>query len=322
MPVMKILKKLFSRHRTPDANLARPLHALHQESTVAESPFRKLSQLATGPAANAQPVFAYGDEDLFVLNQYERASVATVALYFYRDRVLIVRNPADKGLSLMLRYGSAKEGWQPIVGDWNNDGVPTVGFYSASDASFSLWNSLDGGRPDVLFPFGVADAGWLPLSGDWDGDGVDTVGLYDPKTSLFYLKNRLEGGSADALFPFGVADAGWIPLSGDWDGDGVDTVGLYDPATGTFYLKNKLEGGRADREFQLIANGRNCIPLVGDWDEDGVDTVGLYVPSTGTFHLTNNPAGGKAETVFRFGPRPIRGKCLPFGLQWTHFREK
>jgi hypothetical protein len=160
-------------------------------------------------------------------------------------------------------YGPAGGGWVPMAGDWNGDGIDTVGLYSPATSTFYLRNVHAGGAADITFGYGPAGGGWVPLAGDWNGDGVDTVGLYNPATSTFYLRNVHAGGAADITFGYGPAGGGWVPLVGDWNGDGVDTVGLYNPATGTFYLRNVHAGGAADITFAYGASGLK--PLAGAW---------------------------------------------------------
>jgi len=58
----------------------------------------------------------------------------------------------------------------PVVGDWNGDGIDTVGIYRHyplwGGAQFALSNSLSG-PPEVVFNYGKD--GDIPVVGDWDG---------------------------------------------------------------------------------------------------------------------------------------------------------
>ncbi|HQR36935.1 MAG TPA: hypothetical protein PLF26_00925 [Blastocatellia bacterium] len=56
----------------------------------------------------------------------------------------------------------------PIVGDWNGDGVDTVGVYITGTGTFFLRNSNSPGPADLAFTFGAG--GGIPLSGDWNGN--------------------------------------------------------------------------------------------------------------------------------------------------------
>ena len=75
----------------------------------------------------------------------------------------------------------------PIVGDWNGDGVDTIGVYIDANAVFRLRNSNSAGATDIIFIFGnpYMDV----ITGDWNGDGIDTIGSSDICTSYFRLRN-------------------------------------------------------------------------------------------------------------------------------------
>jgi hypothetical protein len=217
-------------------------------------------------------------------------------------------------------FGNA--GWQPVVGDWNNDGVRTLGAYNGATAQFYLASS-NGADPAVTYVvYGPAGAGWVPLSGDWNGSaqglGDDTIGLYDPANSTFYLRDSNTTGYADYTFVYGSAGQNYIPLSGDWNGDGRDGVGLYHAASRTFFLKNALTTGYADYTYTIPLDG-TLVPVVGDWDGNGTDTVGvLRTPPSGgptMAHLWNGPPDGAAASVFTVAP-PADPSWWAFAGRW------
>jgi hypothetical protein len=51
-----------------------------------------------------------------------------------------------------------------VAGDWNGDGVDTVGVYR--NGVFFLRNSNTSGFADLVFAFGIP--GDQPIAGDWD----------------------------------------------------------------------------------------------------------------------------------------------------------
>ena len=63
----------------------------------------------------------------------------------------------------MFAYGLS--GDQPLIGDWNNDGIDTVGVYRNN--TFYLRNTNTAGIADLAF--GLGNPGDLPVAGDWDG---------------------------------------------------------------------------------------------------------------------------------------------------------
>ncbi len=204
-------------------------------STLAATPF------SFGPA-NAGWQSLVGD--------FDSDAVDTIGLYDPSGAGFYLKNvnanpPSDPGADVAFTFGPRGDrGWQPLVGDWDGDGVDTVGLYDPAVGGFHLRASSDPNDSALAvsaFTFGPRNnAGWIAIAGDWDGDGVDTVGLYDPTTAGFHLRATNDLGNkslAATPFRFGPANAGWQPLVGDWDGDGGDTVGLYDPAAAGFHLR-------------------------------------------------------------------------------------
>src|SRR5205807_911992 len=121
---------------------------------------------------------------------------ATIGIY--NSPAFFLRNSNDGGIAdISFTFGPAGLGLIPIVGDWNGDGVDTVGLYDPAHAAFFLRNSNNGGVADITFTFGPANMGFIPIVGDWDKDGVDTIGVYDPMHAGFFLRNTNTGGIAD-----------------------------------------------------------------------------------------------------------------------------
>jgi hypothetical protein len=185
-------------------------------------------------------------------------------------------------------------------GDWDGDGVETLGLYRRSDGFVYLRNSNTEGIADITFFFG--NPGDLPVSGDFDGDGFDTVSIFRPSEQRFYIINKLGsngGGLGVAEFDYQYGHVGDVPFVGDFDGDGTDTIGLHRPASGDVFIKNTLAGGFADLSF-IFGNPKDKM-IAGDWNGDGVDTVAVYRPSYGVFYVKNSHGGGFADGTFDVG---------------------
>ncbi len=188
--------------------------------------------------------------------------------------------------------------WHPLSGDWNGDGIDTIGAYNSATATFFLTDSLGTGVASYpAFNYGLP--GWIPLAGDWNGDGVDTIGVYNPATATFFLRNQNSTGVADvAAFNYGMPN--WTPLAGDWQGQGLDTVGVFNPDTATYFLRQTNSSGTADIAPFNYGNP-GWQPLMGDWNNDGVDSVGVVNTAGATFYLRNSNNAGGAEHVFYHG---------------------
>ncbi|HAX81149.1 MAG TPA: hypothetical protein DCY40_01085 [Actinobacteria bacterium] len=184
----------------------------------------------------------------------------------------------------------------PFSGDWDCDGITSLGLYRVSAGFLFLRNSNSFGVADIDIYYGLP--GDRPIAGDWDGDGCESIGIYRPSNQRFYLRNENTFGVADVDFLFGIP--GDQPLAGDWDGDGIDTVGVYRPSNRTVYLTNSPTGGSADIVYLYDAAQLTDKVIVGDWNGDGMDTVGLYRPATATFYLRDDYLGG-ADYIFVFG---------------------
>lgn len=234
----------------------------------------------------------------------------TIGAFNPTTHTYFLRNSNDSGNADVAPFNLLDgAGAIPISGDWNGDGIDTVGLYSPNATEFRLINENDDDDVvEVIFKFGVP--GWLPIAGDWNGDGVDSVGLYDPVTSEFHLRASNAAGSAPVTsFNFGMP--GWKPVVGDWDGNGTETVGLYNPATASFFLRNSHDTGVAD--MPAFNYGLpNWIPLAGDWNSDGIDTIGVHNALTATYFLRNANNSGVADIpAFNYGiPNwiPLAGK--------------
>lgn len=289
------------------------------EEKQRHSAFSSLSSESGDATSKAPPVVRYGNEDIFVFDKCTSTSIATVGIYLYHSGILWIRNPLEEGKDFALQYRFAMPDWQLLLGDWTGSGLETLGFYNPTMGMFMLWNTLDGGEPDKIFPFGPRKAGLIALSGDWDGDGIDTIGLYDAQEGKFILKNSNQGGSADRRLSVATPDPAYIPVVGDWTGEGCDKVGLYQRSKGVFLLKEQLNHGHQATEFKFSPHRPDWLPVVGDWNGDGRETIGLFDPENGTFYLATQPFQSREKTVLNFVHRVPDGPCIPFGIRWTNF---
>ncbi len=186
------------------------------------------------------------------------------------------------------------EGKKPLVGDWNGDGVDTLGSYDPATRTFALRDKND--EPaNITMKFG--NTGDMPVVGDWNGDGRDTIGVWRPSSHVFYLNNEHTNNITDIQFVYG-AD-GMVPLVGDWNGDGVDTIGMYSGADIMFYIRNSNSGGGNSYEIRYGSVGDQ--PVVGDWNGDSTDSIGVWRPSTHVYYLNNEHANNTADLAFAYG---------------------
>ncbi|GMR02887.1 MAG: hypothetical protein BMS9Abin20_1240 [Acidimicrobiia bacterium] len=223
-----------------------------------------------------------------------------------------VQDPRTGIWSLRIHDGSTKQFYYgdpndiPFIGDWNGDGIETVGLYRKSVGFLFLRYTNTQGVADVDIYYGIP--GDIPIAGDWNGDGVDTVGIYRPSEARFYLRNTNTQGIADVDLQFG--EVGDVPIAGDWDGDGIDTVGVYRPSTKMVYLTDSISDGTISVSFEYVGAEAGDRVIAGDWDNDGSDTLGVFRPSTSTFYLRDTFTQQSANISFSLGSswmNPIAG---------------
>ena len=168
----------------------------------------------------------------------------------------------------------------PIMGDWNCDGLNTVGTFERG--TFRLNDQNDSSDPEHTFVFG--DPRGFAVAGDFDGNCYDDVAVY--RAGLWQVHYLGPGAPPDATFTLSApfATGTWpntVPVAGDWDGDGIDGIGTYDLATATWVLKNTAGPGGPDIGPFVFGTPGGSYPVVGDWNGDGFDTPG-YRSLTGT----------------------------------------
>jgi subtilisin family serine protease len=113
-------------------------------------------------------------------------------------RVFIINELGQDGQGLGAAdfdFYFGNPGDTPFIGDFDGDGIDTIGLYRESTGFVYLTNTLASGNADLSFFFG--NPGDQVLAGDWDGDGDDTVGVYRPSTGNLYVNLENTNGAAD-----------------------------------------------------------------------------------------------------------------------------
>lgn len=234
--------------RPSTSNPARP-------ATVSGTTWRLRNSLSGGAADSAYQLGIEGDVPL--MGDWTGAGVETAAtvrgmrhgIAGSGELTWYIRTVEGSGQpDNVFAYG--KPGDVPIAGDWNGDGVTTVGVVRGN--RWILRNSNSPGPTDITFTFG--DPGDVPVVGRWTDAGIDLPGVV--RGSQWLLKTQLAGGSPDVVFDFGSAAA--LPVVGDWNNSGRDLPGRYDG--GTWELRHSLTAGPADQRYSF--GGAGDVPLV------------------------------------------------------------
>ena len=101
----------------------------------------------------------------------------------------------------------------PVAGDWDGDGIDTIGVFRPSVGQFFLTNST-AASPTIDANFFFGNNGDLPFAGDFNGDGIDTISVWRQSTTEFFISND----NVNFLQPFLFGAATDQPIAGDWDG--------------------------------------------------------------------------------------------------------
>ncbi|MEX2175853.1 MAG: SdrD B-like domain-containing protein [Pirellulaceae bacterium] len=133
----------------------------------------------------------------------------------------------------VFRFGGSTD--VPIAGDWNGDGIRSVGIFHNGKWHFDMDGDGRWSAGDQTAHFG--QQGDIPVVGDFNGDGIEEIGIYRAGKWFIDTNGNRQIDSADRQIELGsAADK---PVVGDWNGDGADEPGLYREETAP---RDELEG--------------------------------------------------------------------------------
>ena len=149
------------------------------------------------------------------------------------DTVSIYR-PAEARMYIINKLGSndgglgaadhsflfGNQGDKPFVGDFDGNGVDTIGLHRESTGFVYFRNANSSGNAHDQFFFGDPQDRFV--AGDWIAAGEDYPGVYRPSNRTVYLRYANTQGNADEQYQWG--SSGYIPVAGMF-GD-VDTPSL------------------------------------------------------------------------------------------------
>ncbi len=241
--------------------------------------------------------------------------IDTFGIYRPSNQTYYLRNSnTTGGPDITVQYGYLCSGnpcTYPIVGDWNGDGIDTIGLYDQTTGVFLLRDANVPGAPNYSFVLGNPND--QPMAGRWTSDMAhDGAGVFRPSNGILYLKKNLTTGFSDYFAVMG--NPGDVGLAGDWNGDGLDSVGVYRPSQSHFYMTNNNQPSGitfSDLDF-LYGDGSQDKPFVGDWTGDGISRPGVF--RNGFVMLRNSLTGGAPDLIFLFGgatgDMPLAGKWV------------
>jgi hypothetical protein len=229
----------------------------------------------------------------------------------YKNGTFYLRNSNTSGpADITVNYGGDPSDL-PVTGDWNGDGVDTIGIYRSSSGVYSLSDSNI--TPTTSYTLVFGNPGDTPFAGRWTVSMThDGVGVYRNSNGILYQKEALTTGFSDYFAIFG--NPGDKGFAGDWNGDGLDSIGVYRSSIATWYLTNNSTPSGIT--FSDVSYGWNIgthLPLAGDWDGNLVSTGGEYDPATSVF-LLNNANGTPTAVIYAVLGS---GDGLPIAGKWV-----
>ena len=160
--------------------------------------------------------FFFGNPgDIPMAGDFNNDGFDTVSIYrpsearFYVINKLGANNGGLGPADFSFIFGNPVD--KPFVGDFNGDGIDTIGLHRESTGIVYFRQTNTQGNADAQFFYG--NPGDRFVAGDWvTVDNVDTPGIFRPSNATFFLRNSNTQGVGDVSFPFG--DANDLPIAG------------------------------------------------------------------------------------------------------------
>ncbi len=154
----------------------------------------------------ADITFYFGNPgDIPIAGDFDGDGCDTVSLYRASEgRVYLINRLGEDGGGLGAAdfdYYFGDPGDKPFAGDFNGNGVDTIGLHREYTGLVYFRNYHAQGAADSSFIYGDPDD--QILAGDWNGDGVDTVAVYRPSVGILYVKLSNGQGVADHEYSIG-----------------------------------------------------------------------------------------------------------------------
>ncbi len=199
--------------------------------------------------------------------------------------------------------------YQPISGDFNNDGMADIGL---RDTNTGTWHFAHGDGAGVYgdettFQWAIGTS-FSPIVGDFDHDGRTDIGLWNRASGRWHFAfSNGDGHYANTRNFDWLSGSHFQPIVGDFDSDGLTDIGLRDTGTGIwrFAIFNGVDHYHNSRNFSWHS-GTDYRPLVGDHDCDGDMDIGLHDRTTGVMHLAYFNGDENYDNSLDYPGRSIR----------------
>ncbi len=161
--------------------------------------------------------FYFGDPgDVPLAGDFNGDGCDTVSIYRQTEGQVYIINKLganNGGLGKAeYHYYFGNPGDKPFTGDFNGDGITTVGLHRESSGFLYFRNTNTQGIAEFQFYFGIPND--RLIAGDWTGDGNDTAAVYRPADRTMYMRYSNTQGNANEQFVWG--ESPYIPVAGDF----------------------------------------------------------------------------------------------------------
>jgi len=169
--------------------------------------------------------FFFGNPgDIPLAGDFNGDGCDTLSIYRASEAQIYVINELgsnDGGLGAAeFSYIFGNPGDKPFVGDFDGDGIDTLGLHRESTGFVYFRQTHTQGNADAEFFFG--DPADRLVAGDWGVvNGEDTPAIFRPSNSTFFFRYTNTQGVADGKLAWGSPD--WLPVAGSY-GDLPGTV--------------------------------------------------------------------------------------------------
>jgi hypothetical protein len=154
--------------------------------------------------------------DLPIAGDFDGDGCDTVSIYRPSEGRVYVINRLGSGSAgagaAETAYFFGNPGDKPFAGDFDGNGIDTVGLHRETTGLVYFRNTHTQGIADNDYLFG--DPGDRLVAGDWTGVGFSTPALFRPTGAHFFFRHTNTQGIADSEFPLG--DPVMLPVAGSF----------------------------------------------------------------------------------------------------------
>ena len=201
---------------------------------------------------------------------------------------------------LVIRPLTISGTFKPIVGDFTNDKVEDIFWYSPGPAPDYRWDFNSSG--DVHWtskPYAVGGTAFVPGSGNLSGDGADDIVWFNPGAAGDYIWDFNTGGGYTNR-PISVGGS-YRPILGRFGDDDVEDIFWYSPGSGRDYL---WEYSNSSFRYQSFSD--SFFQVGGAYQSAVVDAFG-----DGQDDIAFLASGAAPDYLWDFAGRSVGSIPLP-----------